>query len=136
GCKYISVQGPPGTGKSHTITSIVFDAVLNNRSVLVLSDKKEALDVVESKITETLNMVRLEEDFQNPILRLGKTGNTYNAILNKSSVDKIRTHYYGVRQMNATLEAEIASMTENLKSHIKDEERVLKSISVDQISQV
>jgi len=39
--------------------------------VLVLSDKKEALDVVEDKITNTLNKIRFDqEDFQNPILRL------------------------------------------------------------------
>ncbi|MDO8735705.1 MAG: hypothetical protein Q7K29_01285, partial [Thermoleophilia bacterium] len=47
GCKYITVEGPPGTGKSHTITAIAFNAILNNQAVLVLSDKKEALDVVE-----------------------------------------------------------------------------------------
>jgi hypothetical protein len=35
-----------------------------------LSDKKEALDVVEDKITETMNTVRINDDFQNPILRL------------------------------------------------------------------
>jgi SpoU rRNA methylase family enzyme len=43
---------------------------LNGKSVLVLSDKKEALDVVEDKITETLNKVRKDDDFLNPILRL------------------------------------------------------------------
>ena len=42
-CKYLTVEGPPGTGKSHTITAIIFDAILKNQSVLVLSDKKEAL---------------------------------------------------------------------------------------------
>jgi hypothetical protein len=40
GCKYITVEGPPGTGKSHTITAIVFDSIIRNQSVLVLSDKK------------------------------------------------------------------------------------------------
>ncbi|MDO9578989.1 MAG: hypothetical protein Q7J06_00230, partial [Bacteroidales bacterium] len=68
-CKYIIVQGPPGTGKSHTITAVVFDAILKNQSVLVLSDKKEALDVVEDKITETMNKVRIDDTFQNPVLR-------------------------------------------------------------------
>ena len=52
GCRYITVEGPPGTGKSHTITAVVFDAIHKDQSVLVLSDKKEALDVVEDKITE------------------------------------------------------------------------------------
>lgn len=75
GCKYIIVEGPPGTGKSHTITAISFDAILNHKSVLILSDKKEALDVVEDKITETMNKVRYgDEELQNPILRLGKIG--------------------------------------------------------------
>ena len=51
-------------------TAVIFDEILKNNSVLVLSDKKEALDVVEEKITETLNKVRIHDDFQNPILRL------------------------------------------------------------------
>ena len=72
--KYLIVEGPPGTGKSHTITAIIFNAVLTGKSVLVLSDKKEALDVVEKNITETMNKVRFDQNFQNPILRLGKTG--------------------------------------------------------------
>ena len=74
--KYISVQGPPGTGKSHTISAILFDAIVDGRSVLMLSDKKEALDVVEDKLTEVLNTVRPDKNFQNQILRIGKSGNT------------------------------------------------------------
>lgn len=80
-CNYITVEGPPGTGKSHTITAIAFNAILDKKSILVLSDKKEALDVVEDKLTQTLNKVRLDKNFQNPLLRLGKTGSTYNQIL-------------------------------------------------------
>lgn len=89
--RFVVVQGPPGTGKSHTITALAFDAILNDRSVLVLSDKKEALDVVEDKITQTLNNVRQEDGFQNPILRLGKSINTYNKIMSASSINKIKT---------------------------------------------
>jgi len=57
-CKYTILEGPPGTGKSHTITAIICKAILNEKSVLVLSDKKEALDVVEDKISTTLNKIR------------------------------------------------------------------------------
>ncbi|NIQ15120.1 MAG: hypothetical protein GTO02_12230, partial [Candidatus Dadabacteria bacterium] len=70
--RFIVCSGPPGTGKSHTITAIAFDAILKNKNILILSDKKEALDVVEDKITDCINNVRHEEDFQNPILRIGK----------------------------------------------------------------
>ncbi|HET7209483.1 MAG TPA: AAA family ATPase, partial [Terriglobales bacterium] len=80
GCRYITVEGPPGTGKSHTITAVVFEAILRDQSVLVLSDKKEALDVVEDKITETMNRVRYDRQFQNPILRLGSCTTTAMAV--------------------------------------------------------
>jgi hypothetical protein len=77
--------------------------VLNDQSVLVLSDKKEALDVVEKNITETINKVRFDQNFQNPILRLGKTGSTYSQILSKSSITDIKTHHRAVKQQIASI---------------------------------
>ena len=62
-CRFLAIQGPPGTGKSHTITACVFRAILDGKNVLVLSDKKEALDVVENKISQTLKKVRVDENF-------------------------------------------------------------------------
>jgi hypothetical protein len=121
GCNYITVQGPPGTGKSHTITAIVCDAVLNNKSVLVLSDKKEALDVVEDKITETLNRVRHDKDFQNPILRLGKTGSTYGQILSSASIQSIDYAYRAMKNKHDELEKEIAESLKSLKEEIEAE---------------
>lgn len=55
-CNYITVEGPPGTGKSHTITAIVCDCVLNNKSVLVLSDSagKAVLLVTNNPTTLTI----------------------------------------------------------------------------------
>ena len=99
-CKYVIVQGPPGTGKSHTITAVLFNAILKNQSVLVLSDKKEALDVVEDKITETMNNVRTDENFQNPVLRLGKTGNAYAKILSPISIKAIINNYLAVKELS------------------------------------
>jgi hypothetical protein len=52
----------------------------------VLSDKKEALDVVEDKITSTLNAIRGESNFQNPILRLGKAGNKFSQIISGATI--------------------------------------------------
>ena len=118
GCKYIAVEGPPGTGKSHTITTIVFQAILRNQSILVLSDKKEALDVVEEKITDVMNRVRISDDFQNPILRLGKTGNTYSQILSTPSLSKIRMNFRAVRSQEAQLEEELSKRKDYLTTNI------------------
>ena len=54
--KTLIVEGPPGTGKSHTIVSIIANYILNNKSVLVLSDKNEALDFWKSKNLDFSNL--------------------------------------------------------------------------------
>ena len=117
-CKYIAVEGPPGTGKSHTITAIVFQAILHNQSVLVLSDKKEALDVVEEKITDVMNRVRISDDFQNPILRLGRTASNYAQILSTPVVNKIRMHFKAIKSQEANLEANLCNHKNYLTTNI------------------
>lgn len=132
-CNYLVVSGPPGTGKSHTITAIIFEAILKNQSVLVLSDKKEALDVVEDKITETMNKVRLDKNFQNPILRLGKTGNTYNSILSHSAIDGIKTHYRAVKNNYDSLEETIEKSGNTLREDIEAEIVSYQDIDIKEI---
>ncbi len=44
------IYGPPGTGKSQTIVNIITDAMCKNKRVLVVSQKKAALDVVYSRL--------------------------------------------------------------------------------------
>ncbi|MFC1787766.1 AAA domain-containing protein [Patescibacteria group bacterium] len=135
-CKYVTVQGPPGTGKSHTITAIIFDAILKNKSTLVLSDKKEALDVVENKITTVLNGIRKDSHFQNPILRLGKTGNTYNQILSNVSVDNIRSHYGATKKDYAGLEEGIEKSIKSLKEELQTEISLYEDIDINNIQEV
>ena len=132
-CKYIIVQWPPGTGKSHTITAVIFDEILENKSVLVLSDKKEALDVVEDKITETLNKVRVHEDFQNPILRLGRTWNTFSSILNPTQINKISDAYFWAKSKEKEIEENEIKATENLTKYIEDETKAYKEILLKDI---
>src|SRR3989338_5849165 len=132
-CKYLIVEGPPGTGKSHTITAIIFDAILKNQSVLVLSDKKEALDVVEDKITQTMNKVRYDKNFQNPILRLGKTGNTYNSILAQSAIDGIKTHHRAVKKDYEMIEETITKSGNSLREDLEAEILAYADINIKEI---
>ncbi|MBX9787569.1 MAG: DUF4011 domain-containing protein [Pirellulales bacterium] len=44
------IHGPPGTGKSQTITNIVGDHLVRGERVLVVSDKRTALDVVADRL--------------------------------------------------------------------------------------
>lgn len=134
-CKYITVEGPPGTGKSHTITAIACDAILKNQSILVLSDKKEALDVVEDKITETMNKVRLDNQFQNPILRLGQAGNTYSKILSTTSMERIKEHYKAVRNEYKKIETNIDQSVSGLKNQIGSTINAYEKIKLSEIAE-
>lgn len=56
------VQGPPGTGKSQTITSLIADAVHNGQNVLMVSEKKAALDVVYSRLGDLNKYAMMLDD--------------------------------------------------------------------------
>ena len=49
-CGNMVIYGPPGTGKSQTIVNIIADAMAKNKRVLVVSQKKAALDVVYNRL--------------------------------------------------------------------------------------
>jgi hypothetical protein len=46
------IQGPPGTGKSHTIAATMLSALLQDKRVLLTSQKKAAIDVVRAKLSD------------------------------------------------------------------------------------
>lgn len=46
------IYGPPGTGKSETISNIIADSISQNKKVLLVSQKKAALDVVYNKLNK------------------------------------------------------------------------------------
>lgn len=48
--KKVVIWGPPGTGKSQTITSLIANQVLRGENVLVVSEKKVALDVIYARL--------------------------------------------------------------------------------------
>ncbi|MFL7809676.1 MAG: DUF4011 domain-containing protein, partial [Anaerolineae bacterium] len=46
----LAIQGPPGTGKSQTITNIVAEAIAAGQTVLFVSEKMAALEVVKRRL--------------------------------------------------------------------------------------
>jgi hypothetical protein len=46
------VQGPPGTGKSQTIANVIAETIADGRTVLFVSEKLAALDVVFNRLKE------------------------------------------------------------------------------------
>ncbi|MFV2044560.1 MAG: DUF4011 domain-containing protein, partial [Anaerolineales bacterium] len=46
------IQGPPGTGKSQTITNLIAEAIGRNKTVLFVSEKMAALEVVKRRLDQ------------------------------------------------------------------------------------
>ncbi len=48
--KGLVIHGPPGTGKSQVITNLIADNLLRNKKILLVCEKRAALDVVKNRL--------------------------------------------------------------------------------------
>jgi hypothetical protein len=46
----IIIQGPPGTGKSQSISAVITSALLENKKILVVCEKRTALEVIKNNL--------------------------------------------------------------------------------------
>jgi tetratricopeptide (TPR) repeat protein len=132
--RFIAVEGPPGTGKSHTITAVAFDLILSGKSLLVLSDKKEALDVVEDKLNQALAKVRPSDDFINPILRLGKDASNYGQLLKKNVIERLEVNQRVLRKGKAERAAALRDERMNLMAGLQETANAYAAIDVSEIA--
>ncbi len=65
-CPVSLIQGPPGTGKSYAIANLAAVLASLNKSVLITAGSDAALDVLQAKLTDHLNVDR------SLIVRFGK----------------------------------------------------------------
>ena len=75
---------------------------------------------MEEKLTKVLNEVRIGTDCQNPILRLGKAGNTYGKILNSQALSAITAHHRVAAAGAGQLRTQIKAEESKLKSEINE----------------
>jgi predicted RNase H-related nuclease YkuK (DUF458 family)/GTPase SAR1 family protein len=96
------IQGPPGTGKSYTIVAIMISALLLNKKVLFVSQKKVAIDVVRRKLEE---------------------------FLGKNTVIYVGSESQERKQLQVYIEAKFSEVNAcNFHSHISQKEQELRSL--------
>lgn len=63
----VVIQGPPGTGKSQLICNLISDYIARGKSILLVCQKKAALDVVHERLREIdmQQFIGLMHDFKN-----------------------------------------------------------------------
>jgi len=74
------IDGPPGTGKSHTIAALTYWANEENKSVVITSHKKEALDVIDRMLTDKFKA--LHPQSKPSIVRMDKETGSENGLQN------------------------------------------------------
>ena len=69
------LQGPPGTGKSQVIVNLIADALANQKKVLVVCQKKAALDVLKKRLEANGlgGLLQLVDDAQKDRMRIIKS---------------------------------------------------------------
>lgn len=60
--KQLVIYGPPGTGKSHTIANIISDGLCKNKKILMVSQKRAALDVIYNRLSDLKTKMVLIHD--------------------------------------------------------------------------
>ncbi len=69
------LQGPPGTGKSQVIVNLIADALANKKKILVVCQKKAALEVLKKRLTTNGlgDLLELIDDALKDRMRIIKT---------------------------------------------------------------
>jgi hypothetical protein len=76
--KNVLVYGPPGTGKSEVVANLITNILISNKNVVVISEKKAALDVIDERLQSlsVLSMSAVDDknsnDFYNKIINLNR----------------------------------------------------------------
>jgi very-short-patch-repair endonuclease len=134
--KIIVVEGPPGTGKSHTITAIAADAALRGKSCLILSDKTEALDVVQNKLDEAMNQARHDKHFPNPILRLGQGQANFKRLTSNQVLTQVSAFVRANKANQPRIDGELADRRTQLKGEIAGTIDTLGKVQLASIASV
>lgn len=132
--RIIVVEGPPGTGKSHTITAIAADCALKGKSCLILSDKAEALNVVQDKLSGTMSQVRHSKDFVNPILRLGQDKANFKKLTSQQAITQISAYVRASKANEPRLLGELFDTREMMKDRIARTSSTLGSVSLKEVA--
>ncbi|MBR6080024.1 MAG: HRDC domain-containing protein [Treponema sp.] len=98
------MEGPPGTGKSQTITSLISQAALNGQTVLMVSEKKTALDVVYSRLGDLSRFAIVIDDVNDKNLFYSQMSNIISQ--NESGQTEIKSS----QNLSAEIDTQIDSL--------------------------
>lgn len=113
------IQGPPGTGKTQTILNIIANLIINNKTVMVVSNNNSAtLNILEKLSKEEYGM-----DFI--VASLGSSSNKRNFIASQNGRYPNLSTWNSYSEKRASLE-EISQIAEKLQHLYQLQEEIAK----------
>ena len=126
-CQNTLIYGPPGTGKSEVIANIIFNALINGKTSLLVSEKRAALDILTSRLGKKLSLFSLnlydmkdKEAFYKKISQIGDVLTSSWMSDRKKGTFKGKTAIapLNINQENLTPLADYAKWYEDLRNLI------------------
>lgn len=103
------IYGPPGTGKSQTIVNIISDALCKNKKVLVVSQKKAALDVVFNRLKNLNSKCMFITDAEkNKVEFYERCNKMHQALINSNSSGQDR--YEDFKRVQESIDRELGEL--------------------------
>ncbi len=93
------IMGPPGTGKSEVIATIIANIINNNKSVLMVSEKKAALDVLEERLQMIGNICLFAYNTHDEKYFYNKIKNLHNLLNDNVKYEEIPSSYSSYKKV-------------------------------------
>ncbi|MDN5338424.1 MAG: hypothetical protein PWQ20_1494 [Thermotogaceae bacterium] len=107
------IYGPPGTGKSQTISNLIADNLAKDKKVLVVSEKRAALDVIYNRLSKIQSKVVLVHDAQK-----GKT----------KFYEKVKEVLDYIENCDENFDDKLSVIDKDLKSYSEDIDEKLEKL--------
>lgn len=124
------IFGPPGTGKSEIIVNIIANAIVNEKNVLVVSEKRTALEVLMNRLKDVNDLALYLIDFKNEksvYYKINKIqeriGNFWESNLNEHSKINLKNEIYNVNSIEAFSER-TSAFYEKIKNKVNSELKI------------
>lgn len=104
----IVVQGPPGTGKSQVLSNILGKLIAQNKTTIVVSEKKAALEVLKNKLgdfnLDQLCFIATSDHLSHRFFKELKATWDYYEVYNSKHTTNIRLSEQYIDQLQMTLD--------------------------------